>query len=57
MKSIYNCYLLYIKANNKNFEVVSLQIDNNFISIDDIFVATKKKRLKKAKQLAKNREN
>lgn len=56
MKFICDFYLLYINDNNKSFEVFYLQIDNIFILTNDIFIAAKENKLKKAKRLAKNRE-
>lgn len=56
IKSIYDFCLLYTNSNNKNFEVIDLQINNTFILANNIFAATKEKELKKVKLLAKNRE-
>lgn len=56
IKSIYDFCLLYTDSNNKNFEVIDLQINNTFILANNIFAATKEKELKKVKLLAKNRK-
>lgn len=52
----YNSYLFYTNGNDKNFRVVDLQIDNILILANNIFTIVKKKELKKAKLLAKNRK-
>lgn len=56
MKCIYDSRLLYIDGNHKRSGVTSLQTNNTLIQANDIFAAGKKKELKKAKLVGKNRE-
>lgn len=56
MKFTYIFYLFYTNSNDKIFGRIGLQIENTFILANNIFAATKKKRLKKAKLLVKDRE-
>ena len=56
MESIYDFCLFYTNGNDKGFRVVDLQTEDIFILANNIFAAVKKKELKEAKLLAKNRE-
>lgn len=54
---IYIFYLLYVDNIGKSSEIIDLQINNiTLILANDIFATTKRKELKEAKLLAKDRE-
>lgn len=52
----YDFCLFYINGNDISFKVVGLQTDNTLTLADNIFVATKEKKLKKTKLLAKDKK-
>ena len=51
----YNPCLIYL-TNNTSFRLVRLQTDNTLIVADDVFIEAKETELKKARLMAKDRE-